>query len=222
MMLLILLFVVILNVLCIYLMYRFLKNTNKKEKFIFIAAGVAVMYILTLFAHWISTHGLEEIYTSGTAKDLVIFLFVPINGLIILPAFANSYYSYKQNKLNSNTLIKRISVLLIPLVIALVLECIFLKNVQVAVTDNIGENNVSSYEQMLDQNSVNNTLNNTVEENILSNEMVNEISNSIDDENISNTTDEANEIIDNEVSENRVNSNRNTTEEDNNIVDIEE
>ena len=52
--------------------------------------------------------------------------------------------------------------------------------------------------------------------------MVNEISNSIDDEKISNTTDEANEIIDNELNEKSVNSNRNTTEEDINIVDVEE
>lgn len=224
---LILLFVVILNAICIYLMYRFLKDTKGKEKFIFIAAGVAAMYLLTVFVHWISTHGLDEIYRTGTAKDLVIFLFVPINGLIVLPAFANSYYSYKQNKLGLNILAKRMSVLLIPLLIVLVIECIFLKDIQVVVTDNTIKNNMSNYEQNVNANSLNNTIDNTTDtENVLSNEMINtianEISNSINDEKMNNNIND-NEVNEYKNNENEINvdSRSNTLESDNNTVDDE-
>ncbi len=129
--------IVILNILCVFLMYKFLEDIEKKEKIIFIASGIAIMYVLTLLAHFISTMGLDEIYKSGSTKDFVIFLFVPINGLLVLPTFAKSYYNYKLGKLKLSTLKKRICVLIIPLLIALILEGIFLKNIQIFVTNNI-------------------------------------------------------------------------------------
>ena len=85
--LLILLIIIILNAISIALMYNFLGDLDKKEKLIFIAGGVAIMYVLTILAYWISTGEIEENYTSNTVRDLIVFLFVPINGLIILPIF---------------------------------------------------------------------------------------------------------------------------------------
>ena len=40
-------------------MYRCLVNSDRKEKLIFIAAGTALMYILTSIVYWISTRGIE-------------------------------------------------------------------------------------------------------------------------------------------------------------------
>ena len=61
-------------------MYKLLKDIEKKEKFIFIAVGVAIIYGITALVHWIGIQELDEVYQDGIAKDLVTFLFVPING----------------------------------------------------------------------------------------------------------------------------------------------
>lgn len=221
---LILLFVVILNALCIFLMFKFLKNIDKKEKFIFIVAGVAIVYVLTLFAHWVSTIGLDEMYKTGTGKDLVIFLFAPINGLIVLPALANSYYSYKENKLSLNILFKRVSVLLIPLIIAVVLECIFIKNVQVPVTNMVSESRKFKYEEY-----VNEIENNKIIENDISNEVINDTENDITNEvanaiseDETNDIDEGTNILKNETTDNNNKKSKKNTVDENIIVEDEE
>lgn len=209
--------VVVLNALCIYLMYRFLKDVDKKEKFIFIAVGVAVMYGITAFVHWISIQGLDGMYKEGVAKDIVTFLFVPIDGLIILPALASSYNSYKQNKLSLNMLGKRMSVLLIPFAIVLVLECIFIKNVQVAVTNAYDDSTKFQYEEYIEDT---NTMgeNYMTTGNIISNETLNEVANEETNEVSTNSIDDSinvNETENNNVNENKVS---NTTKA-NNVVD---
>jgi hypothetical protein len=221
---LILLFVVILNALCIFLMFKFLKNIDKKEKFIFIVAGVAIVYVLTLFAHWVSTIGLDEMYKTGTGKDLVIFLFAPINGLIVLPALANSYYSYKENKLSLNILFKRVSVLLIPLIIAVVLECIFIKNVQVPVTNMVSESRKFKYEEY-----VNEIENNKIIENDISNEVINDTENDITNEvanaiseDETNDIDEGTNILKNETTNSNNKKSKKNTVDENIIVEDEE
>ena len=221
---LILLFVVILNALCIFLMFKFLKNIDKKEKFIFIVAGVAIVYVLTLFAHWVSTIGLDEMYKTGTGKDLVIFLFAPINGLIVLPALANSYYSYKENKLSLNILFKRVSVLLIPLIIAVVLECIFIKNVQVPVTNMVSESRKFKYEEY-----VNEIENSKIIENDISNEVINDTENDITNEvanaiseDETNDIDEGTNILKNETTNSNNKKSKKNTVDENIIVEDEE
>lgn len=215
--------VVVLNALCIFLMYKLLKDIDKKEKFIFIAVGVAIMYGITAFVHWISINGLDEVYKDGVAKDIVTFLFVPINGLIILPALASSYNSYKQKKLSLNMLGKRTSVLLIPLLIVLILECIFIKNVQVAVTNTYDDSTKFKYEEYIqDTNTIDENLINTITDNTLSNETLNEVTNEITNE-ISNevgTNSISNSVNVNKTKNNNVNENKvsNTTKA-NNLVD---
>lgn len=219
--------VVVLNALCIYLMYRFLKDIDKKEKFIFIAVSVAIMYGITVFIHWISIHNLEAMYQDGVAKDIVTFLFVPINGLIILPALASSYNSYKEKKLELDVFGKRMLVLLIPLLIVLILECVFLKNVQVAVSNAYIESTKFKYEEYIPD--TNNTSSNSVTENVISNEMTNELTNELENEISEEEVNELSNEISDDVDSNTVKENKtkkNTTKEnkvsndiENNIVD---
>ena len=90
-MLIIILFILILNIVSILLMYRSLTDRTPKEKLIFIAIGIAIMYMLTSVVYWISTRNVEITEVSDVGKDLIIFLFVPINGIIVLPLFARSF-----------------------------------------------------------------------------------------------------------------------------------
>ena len=67
-MLVILLFIIILNIVSIVLMYYCLADLTKKEKLIYIAAGTALMYILTTIVYWISTRGIEMTEVSEMGK----------------------------------------------------------------------------------------------------------------------------------------------------------
>lgn len=139
-MILILFFIVLLNVVAIALTYYCLENMDKKEKVIFIAVGIAIIYILTSFVYWISTKDIEIKEVSETGKNLITFLFVPINAIVILPLLAKSYQKYKIGRLKSEQFRNRIIVLSVILLVALVIECSYFKDVQNNVIKIIEEN----------------------------------------------------------------------------------
>lgn len=191
-MLVILLFIIILNIVSIVLMYYNLGNLSKKEKLIFIAAGTAIMYILTSIVYWISTRSIEITEVSETGKDLIIFLFVPINGIIVLPLLARSYNRNKIGSLKSNVLRNRGIVLGIVLVILLIIECSYFKNIQEQVVSLIMEQQQTNEEQesigtnetvenMItnDIETVNQTTNEMAQENGIQDEIVNSVTNSV-------------------------------------------
>ena len=191
----IILFILILNIVSILLIYRCLTGVEKKERFIFLAAGIAIMYMLTSFVYWISTRNVEITQVSQTGKDLITFLFVPINGILILPLLAKSYAKYRGNNLRKRILINRGFVLTLFLIILLIVEGVYFKNILDGVVDLIKEQNLYQEEagqsdsNVVDGNSVNtndianqievNTINETNEVNEVN--TVNELStNSID------------------------------------------
>ena len=150
-MLVILLFIIILNVVSIVLMYYCLADLTKKEKLIYIAGGTAFMYVLTTIVYWISTRGITMTEVSEMGKNLITFLFIPINGIIILPMFAKSYYSYKMRGLDGNILKKRAMVLGVILLISLIIECIYFKNIQEQVVNLINEQRTTNAQQDADK-----------------------------------------------------------------------
>ena len=145
-MIIIVLFILILNIVSILLMYRSLDNMTQKEKLIYIAAGTVMMYLLTLIIYWISTRNIEITDVSRTGKDLIIFLFVPINGIIVLPLFAKSYCKFKDNKLSSRVFRNRGIALGILLLIILIVECAYFENIQRQVEIMINEKNSKYYQ----------------------------------------------------------------------------
>lgn len=145
-MLIIILFIIVLNAVSIILMYRSLNNISSKEKLIYIAAGTVLMYFLTSIIYWISTRNIEITEVSRTGKDLIIFLFVPINGIIVLPLFAKSYCKFKDNKLSSRVFRNRGIALGILLLIILIVECAYFENIQRQVEIMINEKNSKYYQ----------------------------------------------------------------------------
>lgn len=145
-MLIIVLFIIILNAVSIILMYRSLNNISQKEKLIYIAAGTVLMYFLTSIIYWISTRNIEITEVSRTGKDLIIFLFVPINGIVVLPIFAKSYCKFRDNKLSSRVFRNRGIALGIILLIILIIECAYFENIQKQVEIMINEKNSKYYQ----------------------------------------------------------------------------
>lgn len=183
----ILLFILILNIVSIVLMYYSLGDLGKKEKLIYIVVGTAVMYIITSIVYWFSTRGIEVTEVSERGKDLITFLFVPINGIIILPLLAKSYSKLKYGNLDKNVFLKRGIVLAVILLIVLIIECIYFKNIQQEVVNmlNAQENSIEQ------QESTNSVLNETTNEvtNQITSTIVNETTNTISNVQSQNTID---------------------------------
>ena len=142
-MLLILFFVIILNVVAILLTYHCLANMSNKEKLVFIAGGIAAVYVLTSISYWISSKTIAVEEVSDTVKDIIIFLFVPINSIIILPILAKSYAKYKIGTLGTDLLKKRAMVLILVLLILLVIEYFYFRNIQNKIVATLTENSSS-------------------------------------------------------------------------------
>ncbi len=183
----ILLFILILNIVSIVLMYYSLGDLGKKEKLIYIVVGTAVMYIITSIVYWFSTRGIEVTEVSERGKDLITFLFVPINGIIILPLLAKSYSKLKYGNLDKSVFLKRGIVLAVILLIVLIIECIYFKNIQQEVVNmlNAQENSIEQ------QESTNSVLNETTNEvtNQITSTIVNETTNTISNVQSQNTID---------------------------------
>ena len=222
-MLVILLFIIILNIVSIVLMYYCLADLTKKEKLIYIAAGTALMYILTTIVYWISTRGIEMTEVSEMGKNLITFLFVPINGIIILPLFAKSYYNYKMGGLDGSVLKKRAMVLGVILLIILIIECIYFKNIQEQVVNLINEQRAADTAQDAEQPQLPNgitgiyiTEGNEIEGNEIGVEnqvVVNDTENDADANSTTENNADENTTSDNEVEENSVDGSSETTED---------
>lgn len=161
-MILILVFIIVLNIIAIALTYYCLSDLEKKDKVIFIAVCVAIIYMLTTFVYWISTKSVAVKEVSDLGKNLITFLFVPINTLVVVPLLAKSYNKYKTGFLAFDKLKNRGIVLGAILLIILVIECFYFKNVQNTVITLI-EKNQQTRQNANDERTETNTLENIIE-----------------------------------------------------------
>ena len=196
-MLLILFFILILNIVSIALTYYCLSNMEKREKFLFIAIGVAIIYILTSWVYWISTKDIAIKEVSEMGKKIITLLFVPINGIIILPILAKSYAKYKMGSLGTDKLKNRGIVIAVILVILLIIECAYFKDIQNKVITIIEKNQQAKQEKEERQSNF---------LQILANEQKNEMVNIVE-----------NEEIKDMISENQINNEEITNTVENNI-----
>lgn len=192
-----LVFILIANIVAMVLMYYCLGDLGKKEKLIFIGAGVGIMYILTSIVYWISTYGIEMTEVSEIGKNLITFLFVPVNSLLVLPLLAKSYAKFKSGRLDLRIFLNRGIALGVLLLIVLVVECIYFKNIQVQVVELIKNNKEQT--QKATESELDAFTNVLENQNFLSNDTSNEVN--IDNEIV------VNEVNSNETTENKVTGN---------------
>lgn len=185
----ILFFTLLLNIVAIVLTYNSLSKIDKKERIIVVAVGIAVVYVLTSFVYWLSTKDIAIKEVSELGKNIITFLFVPINSIIVLPLMAKSYNKYKIGRLASDKLRNRGIVLGIILLIVLIIECSYFKDIQNGVIRLIEENKTKVEQQKNETSNIQQDLE-------MSNEIANVEANQVINEVIVNT--EANQVI-NEV-----------------------
>lgn len=199
---LILFFTLLLNIVAIGLTYNCLSKIDKKERIIAVAVGVAVIYALTSFVYWLSTKDIAIKEVSELGKNIITFLFVPINSITVLPLMAKSYNKYKIGRLALDKLRNRGIVLGVILLIVLIIECSYFKDIQNGVIALIEENRIR-VEQEEQQGNI---LNDVQEDLELSNEITNTEANQVINEEIVNS--ELNQSINTQMNEifNSVNS----------------
>ena len=170
------------NIIAIAMIYQFIKKLDNKNKIIFMAASVAIMYALVSLVYWISGFGIEE-KIHNNMKNFITYLFVPVNLILFVPYFASQYMKVKENELKVEKFAKKLSTLVVILIIVLIIEFFYFRNVQNNV-NNIAENMVqnslsSNTENTIknQENEINETITNDVVSNIIQNEI---ISNQID------------------------------------------
>lgn len=169
------------NLIAIAIVYQFIKRLEKKQKLLFIAISVAMMYILISVVYWFSGLGVDE-KVHEASKNFVLYLFVPVNVILFVPFFASQYMKLRLKKVSPEKFVNRLSVLVVLLAVVLVGEYFYFRNIQ----DNIksmdemkGEVTNSMEDHNVIQNEV---VSNSVEnQNVLQNELV---SNVIESQNI--------------------------------------
>ncbi|MCI9246516.1 MAG: hypothetical protein HFJ30_05275 [Clostridia bacterium] len=134
-----------LNIVAMFLTYHFLgKEMDKKTKGIFIIVGIAFIYMLVSFVYWIGTKDIELGTSENFGKNLITFTFVPVNAILILPFLANSYKNLKTGKLKVEPFRNRCILLAIILVILLVMEAFYFKEIQTGIYNMLQNAKISS------------------------------------------------------------------------------
>ncbi len=122
--------ILILNLVAIFLTNRFLgKTMPKKERWIFIIVGIAIIYILVSGVFWLSTKDIEISSNSSLGSNFITFTFVPVNSILILPFLARSYQYWKEGRLKTEVFRNRGILLAVLLVIILIIEFFYFKDI---------------------------------------------------------------------------------------------
>lgn len=171
----IMLAIILANVIAISIVYQFIKRLNKKEKILFIAVCVAIVYILISIVYWFSGFKIDKTIHEKT-KSFVTFMFVPVNVILFIPYIAFNYIKLKDKKIKREIFIKKCMVVGIVAIIVLIGEYFYFKNIQQNISK-ISENvqNAETKNEIIEENT--NALNEQTNQltNTLTNEIVNKI-----------------------------------------------
>lgn len=117
------------NAIAITLVYQFIKGLPKMEKIIFIVVSFAIMYITVSISYWISGFGIGK-EVNEALKSFILYIFVPVNVIILIPFVARKYYKLKQNETDKQSLIKTIISISIIGVLILTVETVYIKEIK--------------------------------------------------------------------------------------------
>ena len=128
--------ILVLNVVAVLITLHFLgKGMDKKAKGIFIIVGIAIMYMLVTGVYWLSTDKIEMQELSEAVQNFIIFTFVPLNAILILPFAASSFKHFRNGKLRGDKLRNRYILLAIVFLIILIIEFFYFKDIQLGIID---------------------------------------------------------------------------------------
>ena len=168
----ILLFILVANIVSILLIYHSLdKNIEKTKRLLYTMIAMGVVYIIVLIVYFFSSIGIDK-RIATQAKQTIVFTFVPVNSIIVIPFMLRSFNKRKDREITGEQLNKRAVVMFIIAVVIVVSEFFYFRNIEKGIGRIIEQQEAAS-------NTANTTVENLTVENKISNNAVveNSISN---------------------------------------------
>ena len=128
-------YLIIIALYAIYILWTW-NNTKSFEvtftRISYIAIGTLFILFLTYIIFRISRSGINYPNKNmiGVVRNIILIVFVPVNGFITLPRIANIIGKIKNDEITGYQLKKKIIIFTIVVIIAIVIEGIYFKDVQ--------------------------------------------------------------------------------------------
>lgn len=127
-------FIVLINLSSIFVVYKSLSNIEIKNKLTLIAIGEIVMYVILFIVYSISSSGVD-VAVVNSSRQIILFTILPINIVCIELPLMLTLKKLQQGDIEEPQFKKRMAIFLIIAVIILVLEFIYIKNIQAGISD---------------------------------------------------------------------------------------
>ena len=98
----------------------------------FIIIGTLFMLFLTFILFAFSSIGIEypKEEMVGSVRNMILLIFTPINGFVIVPQVINIIASVKDGVLSREETERKIRIILIVIAVLIIFECVYFKNIQ--------------------------------------------------------------------------------------------
>lgn len=112
--------------------FNALNEIEIKKRIFIVACGILICFIFTLIIFSISSNGIQYINPEqkNTVKGMIVSIFTPINGIILLPILMRTINGIKSNEISKDEASKKIRIILIIFLILFIIENIYFKNIQ--------------------------------------------------------------------------------------------
>lgn len=121
--------IIILNIFSIIMLLKMLKGTELKIKIITCIALILSMFIISNIIYGIGNMGIiGEI--ANKSKNMILLVLMPINMMIIASPIALQINKAQSKEIEKEEFLKKIITLVLVDIAILIVECIYIKNIQ--------------------------------------------------------------------------------------------
>lgn len=114
---------------------------SNKAKIGFTVTGLVLILVSVWATFYISISGLN--YSNpqmiGKVRNILLAVFVPVNGLIVMPYFAKMLSKVGANELTKPKFKKRLIILSVLYIAILIFECSYFKSTQIGIIEMLGK-----------------------------------------------------------------------------------
>lgn len=143
----IVLFILVANIIAVFLTYySYGKNVDKSKRIFYTMISIGVVYIVTLIVYLLSSIGIAR-EVSNNAKNMLIFSFVPVNTIIMLPILIKSFYKKRDKKISLDKLSKTVTIMAVIALALCIGEFCYFRGSQKDLNKQLEEKRASRNEQ---------------------------------------------------------------------------
>lgn len=120
------------------IIYNILNGMDSKNKIIIFFSEIIICLIFTTILFNMSSLGIE--YPNSKSKEIamrtLVLIFTPINGILLLPNITRIMNERQNDKINKEEYTKKLQKFFIIIVLLIIIEFIYLKNIQIGILSN--------------------------------------------------------------------------------------